>query len=426
MGLLALATLAAAIIMSFKITSQQASPGGYVQYQAILNDAMGIFEKSPLKVAGINAGRIKRIQLYDNRALVSFEVLKEIKVTKGSKLQIKTLGFLGDKYIDILLNKEVKMRLPEGSIIPSVEVGNIGSIAKDAAVILKDVREIVGQIKESITSKVAGDEPPLESIISNIKETVENINYEFDVNNPDSLLAHAHKLTPAFENINASSEDIRSIVSKIRRGQGTLGKLINDEEVINQVTETLSGVKTLVSKIDSIRSELSVFTAAHTQEDNVTDLNIDIYPSPERFYRLGVVTSELGLAEGKQVVTSVNGGPETVTETTQRERGSYRFNAMIGRKIQNYTFRFGLIESMGGVGVDYDFATTRLSLDVFDYRDHIGPQLELGLRIQLWNIFYGKITGEDLSGGEDQRGLSVGVGLHFTEEDMKGLIGFLL
>ena len=71
---------------------------------------------------------------------------------------------------------------------------------------------------------------------------------------------------------------------------------------------------------------------------------------------------------------------------------------MIGRKIHNWTVRFGLFESVGGFGLDYDFTeyNTKLYLDLFDYRDNIGPQLKIGLNVQFWNVFYGKIAGEDL------------------------------
>ena len=66
-GLLALATLTAVIILSFKITSDQASFGDYITYKTIIRDSSGIFEKSPIKIAGISAGRIKKIELYQDK-----------------------------------------------------------------------------------------------------------------------------------------------------------------------------------------------------------------------------------------------------------------------------------------------------------------------------------------------------------------------
>jgi len=60
-GLLTLAAMASVVVMSLKITSNQSGFGKHVTYKTKMEDAAGILEKTPIKVAGINAGRIKSI-----------------------------------------------------------------------------------------------------------------------------------------------------------------------------------------------------------------------------------------------------------------------------------------------------------------------------------------------------------------------------
>ena len=100
-GLLALSAMISVVFMSLKITSNQSGFGDYTTYRTIIKDASGIFPKTPIKVAGINAGRIKQIELQDNSALITFEVLNRVKITTGSKLRMKSVGFLGDKYLEM-------------------------------------------------------------------------------------------------------------------------------------------------------------------------------------------------------------------------------------------------------------------------------------------------------------------------------------
>ena len=100
-GLLTLLALASVVFMSVKITSNQPGFGSYVTYKTILDDASGIMEKSNIKVAGINAGKIKKIELAGNKALITFEMKEDIKITKNSRLQLKSVGFLGDKFLDV-------------------------------------------------------------------------------------------------------------------------------------------------------------------------------------------------------------------------------------------------------------------------------------------------------------------------------------
>ena len=168
-GLLTLAAIVALIVMSFKITSRQAGFGPYIVYQTIISDAAGIFEKSSIKVAGINAGRIKKIQLYEEKALVTFEILKSVKVTKGSKLELKTVGFFGDKYIDISLNEESTERLPEDSIIPAVQSSGLQNISKNLEEILKETLDVIKNIKASLAPERDGDPFPVQTIVHSLK-----------------------------------------------------------------------------------------------------------------------------------------------------------------------------------------------------------------------------------------------------------------
>src|SRR5690606_32495254 len=104
-GLLAIATMVSIVVMSFKITSNQSGFGDYKTYQTVIEDASGIFPKTPIKVAGISAGRIKSIDLDGHKAVIEFEVLEKVKIPVDSKLKIKTVGFLGDKYLEIKIGK---------------------------------------------------------------------------------------------------------------------------------------------------------------------------------------------------------------------------------------------------------------------------------------------------------------------------------
>ncbi len=454
-GLLTIATIVSIVVMSFKITSNQAGFGSFVTYKTIISDATGIFEKSAIKVAGINAGRIKKIELYEEKALITFDVLEEVKISKGSRIRIKSLGFLGDKYIDIVLNRSETQRIPEGSFINSTESGGLENLTKDASEILEDVKDIVSNIKQSISPEKEGDDPPLKKIVYNVKDSTErlqrimekneekinemienirsmtqNLDYEVDDNNQDSFMRKLKKVGPILDDAKEISGDLKAVVARVRKGQGTLGKLINDEEVVDQVTQTLAGVNKLVNKVDSIRTELQVFSSHNTQYSNISEANLDIYPSPERFYRFGIVTSEFGASETIETRTTQYDGSGTVIDSSlqekeEKEKDAFRFNAQIARKLGNWTIRAGIIESSGGLGVDYDLSLYNIKfyMDLFDNRDDIGPNLRVGMHVHFWNVIYGKIAGEDLL---DKESLSLGAGLRFTDEDLKGLVAFLL
>jgi phospholipid/cholesterol/gamma-HCH transport system substrate-binding protein len=125
--------------------------------------------------------------------------------------------------------------------------------------------------------------------------------------------------------------------------------------------------------------------------------------------------------------TSTNGGAESRTRTRKIDDSAYKFNLQIGRRIQRFGVRAGLIESKGGVGLDYHFPDwgVRTGLEVFDYQENVGPQVRLIGEVKLWNVLFTRITGEDLASSYGQRAATLSVGLRFSDQDLAALLGLL-
>lgn len=448
-GLLAIATIIAVVVMSLKVTSNQSGFGQYVTYRTIVKDASGIFPKTPIKVAGINAGRIASIELQGNTALITFEILKQIQVTKNSKLRIKSVGFLGDKYIEIYVGDSVEM-LRKFDFIDSEEAAGIENLIKDTSEVLADVKLIVRSMKDSIAPE--GKPSPFKTIINDVEILVANtkevtaslkritnsneekinalmdnleafsadLAYQSDKNNSDSAMSDVKEV---LANTKKLTGDLEDIVADLKIGKGTLGKMLVEDEIADQVKDTLSSVQKIVGKADALRTELAIFSGVNTVSGADTEASLRIFPSPERFYHLGVSTSELGPDYEKTTVTTTNG--VTVTENRKENvKNTLRFNAQIARRLHDFDFRGGLIESTGGLGVDYRLSAigTKLSVDTFDYKKGKGANVRFAAETQLWNVFYGRVSSND-SFRKDRSGIFA-AGLRFNDEDLKGLLGF--
>jgi len=448
-GLLALCAMASIVIMSFMVTSNQSGFGEYVKYRTIVDDASGIFPKTPIKVAGITAGRIIKIELQGHNALITFEILETVRVTKGSKLKIKSVGFLGDKYLEIVLNKGEEREVENGLIVADAGTG-FEKIVDDAATVLKDVKEIVAGLKNdlrppgevsplksilddfkdlmanakdvttSLKVVVTDNEDKLNSLIANLEEFSTNLNYQMDHGHNDSAISDIKKI---LKNVDDMTVDMKSIIADVKKGKGTLGKVLVEEDIADEVKNTLASVQKIVGKVDALRTELSVYTGANTESGAETEAGLKIFPSPERYYLLGVVTSEFGPENEKHLSSTIN-GIETKEVRREKDKDTLRFNIQVGRVLQNWTFRGGLIESSGGIGIDYLFPSVGLKLgtEVFDYRDNLGVNWRFYTDMRIWNVFYGKIAAEDIVNAS--RSYTLSAGLKFNDEDLKGLIGF--
>ncbi len=438
--------------MSLKITSNQSGFGDYTTYRTILDDASGIFEKSSIKVAGINAGKIKSIELQGNKALLTFEMRDDIKITKNARLKVKSVGFLGDKFIDVDLGTTAGPRLAEDSFVPAETGGGFDQLGKDAGEMMKEIKEVAILVKESlkekdgsnrlekitanirdITAKVKGlidrNDTKVDEIVDNIKDITAQLQYETDRLQKDSLMSDLKKIGPILDNADAAVKDLRIIISDVKDGKGTVGKLLRDDAVVDQVSQTLSSVNRLVNRINNIEADIGLSTGVNSRIGGDTRFDLDIYPAPERFFRIGVVTNDYGprIEQENETCSTTNGGPESCTETRKLNKSQFKFNLQIGRRIQRLGIRAGLIESTGGVGMDYFFPDwgIRTGAEVFDYQKDAGPNLRLLTEVKIWNVFFARLAGEDLVAKDGKSSATFSLGLRFNDQDLAALIGLL-
>ena len=217
-GLLSLMAIASLVIVTLQISSNKATFGEFVEYRTILNDATGIYEKSSIKVAGIVAGRIKSIELSGSQALVKFEVREDIKITQFSVLRIKSVGFLGDKYIDIFLGNPDAPRLKEFSMVRNESGAGFEQLGKDASEILKDVKVIAKVIRESLYTE--DKKNAIKQIVSQINEFSHNAN-DISKSLKTILEENQAKVSDVVENLRRVSEQLAFETDRYQRPSNT-------------------------------------------------------------------------------------------------------------------------------------------------------------------------------------------------------------
>ena len=101
-----------------------------------------------------------------------------------------------------------------------------------------------------------------------------------------------------------------------------------------------------------------------------------------------------------------------------------KFSAEFGKSISFATFRFGIIESSGGLGLDIKVIDERLEIntDVFEFGRRIWPRLRVRAGFEIIRRFW-LLAGIDdaINGGRDY---FFGLQLRFDDQDLKPLIPF--
>lgn len=159
--------------------------------KANFQNVSGLQVGNTIRFSGINIGTVDNIRIInDSTVRVEMLIKKDVQkfIKTDSQAAIGSEGIIGDKVVVITQGYESKKIVKSGQMITSVE-----PIETDA-------------------------------IMRSIKTTVEN-----------AALA---------------TEDIAGIVAKINDGEGTLGRLIQDKTMANNIDKTILNLKTSSKKLD--------------------------------------------------------------------------------------------------------------------------------------------------------------------------------
>ena len=476
-GAFALFILAVLTFMTFKVGGfEWIKKKGYVLY-ADFKSIGGLDEKTKIKVAGVDAGIIEKIELKEGKARLTLRVNKDVVLYSDASVGVKATGLLGDKYLEIKTGSK-KPELKNNDTIKDVieivdiddlvrnlsglstNVNNLASALGDALATpegkqaLKEsvlnMREITASLKETISV----NDKKMRTALDNINNLIASINDLVDKNKesltttvgnikdfsvslkkdaPD-LIANLNKASTELKEmieenrpaIKSAAESIGNISRTIEKGEGTLGKLVKDDRLYESINKAAEGVNKTMNAVDRFRTFLTFQADYLTKpKDSKGYFYVTLQPSPDKYYILGVVSDPV--AKVKSRTTIVNGA--TITEESIEKK--IEFTAQYAKRFKDLALRAGITENTFGAGADYFFVNdkAKVSVDVWDFTHNEEgadkkAHLKAGVDYFLFkNVFIS--AGIDNILNKKRRGGYAGAGVRFEDEDIKYLFGIV-
>ena len=305
--------------------------------------------------------------------------------------------------------------------------------------LMRDMKEIAQELKAHVPR---------------VGDTIGQVTTQLSEKVLPALESSVGKIAERFE---AATAPVQQVMEKINNGTGFLGQMVNDADTYKDVQYAVQSMKNYVSKVDS----MSFSVDAHTEslrgvsDANFHDakgyFNVWVFPEEDYFYLGGVTFSTFGKlhrtklyrewfdADGQELF------PEKLNLTdrdklyfapvkrqTVRSYDYPLLNIQMGKCFGNFAFRFGLFEGCAGVAVDYqfpfgtDFFKWITTFEAFDFRgrnrlNDCSPHLKWMNRIFVTRNIYGVFGADDFI-SKNHRSAFFGVGLAFTDDDLKYLL----
>jgi len=425
----------------------------------VFDNVTGLDKDASVTIAGVEVGKVERISLSDGKALVTLRITPDVKLEKDVRASIKSHGILGDKFIEIEPGTRESGYIEAQGLIKQVEQqADIDKILRELGTIASDVMEVTASLKKV----VGGDEgvANLKAIIQNTRELSENLNmvvkqndekFSIMVSSLKNAATEMEKTFAAlsditskinrgegtvgrlvadegvFDKLDRTVASLEEISEKINEGRGTIGRLINDEETVENlnaslqtIDKSMEGINRYITKAEQFRTFLS-YRGEYLLDnsDAKSYLNVKIQPKEDKFYILGIVSDPRGSRTTYDRTT--NG---TTTRTEEWDKGGLLFNAEIAKRYKDIVFRGGLLESTGGVGIDYYAFDDKLrfTFEAFDFDTDRDPHLKIYADYRLFKHLYLTAGWDDFISDEDNDSPFVGVSIKFEDEDLKYLL----
>ncbi len=228
--------------------------------------------------------------------------------------------------------------------------------------------------------------------------------------------------------IEGSLENIRAVTENLEQGRGTVGRLLTDDKLINDIERVIGDVEGFTSTFS--RTQIKVqFRADYYVGRSAYKSTVDfaLHPGPDKYYLFQLIDDPIGKATRRLRVTTSNDPrlPPVLVEEISETSGDFKFSAQFAKRFHFLTFRYGITESTGGLGIDADLLDDALSfkLDAFEFGRDEYPRLRLMAQWEFLSHFF-------LSAGIDDmlnapaRDWFVGLGIRFVDEDIKGVLPF--
>lgn len=267
------------------------------------------------------------------------------------------------------------------------EAGTVASIIQRADRSMEKIEQIANDLR----AVTRGADPQVAKILKNLDEASAEAKV-LVTTAKNELEQTGAALRGKLDKLDGVITNTESITAKLDGEKGTLGKLVNDPAIadnVEQITDdakgflgTLFGLRAYVG----LRSEYNVFAGLARHY-----ISVELHTRPDKYYLIELEKGPRGNYPDVSLTFDPTVDPNNWVRKTVIE-DKLRFTFQFAKRFNWLTLRYGLKESTGGVGADVDFVlggrALKFSTDVFDATFDELPRVKLALAFEVYRHLY--------------------------------------
>ncbi|MFN0151549.1 MAG: MlaD family protein [bacterium] len=277
-GIVIFAAIVGLVIGLVWLTEAQVRDRGYT-IEAIFPTAAGIAPGDPVLVGGVKQGRVKAVSLRAQDVIISLLINSGTQIRRDAKITVADQGLMGTKIVSISLGSspdvvqpgEIVQGATSSGITEAMEqlsgvLSDLGRIVDDFEVVLGDStnREMVRraitnstELAAELNALVKNTRPGVESAVVDFGAAARGLRGVVEANSDkigrtvDRTEAAVAQLDSTMTDLRTMSASLHAITARIEAGEGTIGKLANDEMLYTDLRKTVKDLDQLLLDIQA-------------------------------------------------------------------------------------------------------------------------------------------------------------------------------
>lgn len=240
-------------------------------YYMTFDDIQGLGASTPIYADGYKVGIVDGLE-YDYKEngpiKVKVDIIKELRIPQGSKAEI-VKDLMGNLQVNLLLANNPRERVEPGGIIPGAVNGGMMDKAANLVPVVEKMLPKLDSILTSVNALLA--DPALAASLHNVETITSNLTVSTRelntlmaglnkqvpgmIGKANGVLDNTNRLTAnlasldvqgTLNKVNQTLESAHQFTEKLNSNQGSLGLLMNDTKLYDNLTSTMSHADSLV------------------------------------------------------------------------------------------------------------------------------------------------------------------------------------
>ncbi|QWV98896.1 MCE family protein [Geomonas nitrogeniifigens] len=233
-----------------------------IMYRTYLTSITGLKVGDPVRLAGVDVGRITKIIVLNDKIEIDFEVKPETRIKVDTVAGLRLTNLLGGQFLGLSFGSPNAALLPEGGTVRGKDVANIDIIVDNLSDVVKDTKVLINNLnknQEDVLKKVSG---MLDENRGNLRDSIANISsITGKMDRGEGSLAMLLNDRKLFDDASSAVSSLKLVSNKIEKGEGTLGKLVNDETVYNDTSALIKDLRSGVKDLNAGMKDVKEITA---------------------------------------------------------------------------------------------------------------------------------------------------------------------